>query len=134
MIDAYCARHGHSPTSHAARAVDLQYHDLRPSRCLAARAGLLNVVDPDEVADAAVRPPRSTRAYLRGAVVARWPSAVISCNWDGIVLSLEDGNTARLSLVDPLDWTESVAADLLERCRTPEDLVRSVGSRRGGDR
>ena len=134
MIDAYCARHGHSPTSHAARAVDLQYHDLRPSRCLAARAGLLNVVDPDEVADASVRPPRSTRAYLRGAVIARWPSAVLSCNWDGIVLSLEDGDTARLPLADPLDWTESVAADLLERCRTPEDLVRSVGLRRGGDR
>ena len=134
IIDAHCARHGHHPTSPSARAIDLQYHDLRPVRGLAPRAGLLHVVDHDAVARAVSSPPRSTRAFLRGSVIARWPSAVLSCNWDGIVVALDDDRTARISLDDPLAWNEDRAAAVLADCATAEDLVRSVGARRPSDR
>jgi len=134
IIDAHCARHGHHPTSPAARAIDLQYHDLRPDRGLASRAGLLQVADPGAVARAVASPPRSTRAFLRGSVIARWPSAVLSCNWDGMVVALDGDRTARIVLDDPLAWNEDSAAAVLAGCTTAEDLVRSVGAGAPRDR
>lgn len=134
IIDAHCARHGHHPTSPSARAIDLQYHDLRPDRGLAPRAGLLPVADPGAVARAVASPPRSTRAFLRGSVIARWPAAVLSCNWDGMVVALDGDRTERIVLDDPLAWNEECSAGILAGCATAEDLVRSVGARRPGDR
>jgi len=134
IIDAHCARHGHRPTSPSARAIDLQYHDLRPDRGLAARAGLLRVAEHGAVARAVASPPRSTRAFLRGSVIARWPAAILSCNWDGIVVALDGDRTARIGLDDPLAWNGDRAAGVLAECATAEDLVRSVGARRPADR
>jgi proteasome accessory factor PafA2 len=134
IIDAHCARHGHHPTSPSARAIDLQYHDLRPDRGLAARAGMLRVADDDAVARAIVSPPPSTRAYLRGSVIGRWPAAILSCNWDGMVIALNGDRTVRIGLDDPLAWSADRAAEMLAGCATPEDLVRSVGAHRPLDR
>jgi proteasome accessory factor A len=134
IIDAHCARHGHHPTSPSARAIDLQYHDLRPDRGLAARAGMLRVADDDAVARAIVSPPPSTRAYLRGSVIGRGPAAILSCNWDGMVIALNGDRTVRIGLDDPLAWSADRAAEMLAGCATPEDLVRSVGAHRPLDR
>jgi len=49
LVDGYAERHGLTPGSARLKAIDLQYHDLRPGRGLAARAGLETLIDPADV-------------------------------------------------------------------------------------
>ncbi|HEV2426813.1 MAG TPA: proteasome accessory factor PafA2 family protein, partial [Acidimicrobiales bacterium] len=49
LVEGYRARHGLAPTDARLRAIDLQFHDLRPERSLAARAGLTPLVGEAEV-------------------------------------------------------------------------------------
>ena len=51
LVDGYAERHGIEPGSAELKAIDLQYHDLRPDKCLAARAGLETIVDQADVDD-----------------------------------------------------------------------------------
>ena len=49
IIDGMKSRHGLSVADHRLKAIDLQYHDMRVEKCLAARAGLRTLVDPTDV-------------------------------------------------------------------------------------
>ena len=40
LVDGFRDRHGLAADSSRLKAIDLQYHDLRADRCLAARVGL----------------------------------------------------------------------------------------------
>ena len=55
-------------------AMDLQYHDLRPEKSLAARVGLERIAVRRGGRPAAMtEPPPDTRAYFRGRCLQRWP-------------------------------------------------------------
>src|SRR3546814_7800626 len=63
LLEGYRERHDLEWGDPRLAAVGLQYHDLRPDRCLAERAGLQRIVDPAEAAHAVSNPPdrKSTR-------------------------------------------------------------------------
>ena len=79
------------------RAIDLQYHDLRPERSLAQRVGLraLHVRTPKFVKPFTIR-QRRTRAYFRGQCVARYPDEIVAANWDSVVFDLGEGPLQRV--------------------------------------
>lgn len=117
------------PWDHAKlRAVDLQYHDMRPDRCLAARAGLERLVSDDEVVAAMGEPPSTTRAYFRGECIRRWPAAVVSANWDGIVFDTGGPAYQRVPMSDPLKGTREMVGDIMERAGSVEALLENLGA------
>ena len=59
LIDGYRERHGLRWDDARLAAMDLQYHDLRPGKSLAARVGLERITTDDEVA---ARRPRAAAA------------------------------------------------------------------------
>ena len=73
LVEGYAERHGLAPASAKLKAIDLQYHDLRPERCLALKVGLETMVAQDDVNAAMVEPPTTTRAYFRGRCLAEVP-------------------------------------------------------------
>src|SRR3546814_19684747 len=81
-LEGYRERHDLEWGDPRLAAVGLQYHDLRPDRCLAERAGLQRIVDPAEAAHAVSNPPGSTRAYFRGRCLQKWPEALVAAHWD----------------------------------------------------
>ncbi|MEY3506189.1 MAG: Pup deamidase [Actinomycetota bacterium] len=110
------------------RAVDLQYHDMRSDKCLARKIGLETLVTPNDVNEAVVLAPRSTRAYFRGACISRWPQHVVSANWDSIVFDVGQTQLQRVSMPDPMKGTFNHVSELLNRVGTIDELLAELGS------
>ncbi|MFZ4516046.1 MAG: depupylase/deamidase Dop [Acidimicrobiia bacterium] len=112
--------------------IDLQYHDVRPEKSLyekLVRSGNIErIVSEDEVQRAMTNPPENTRAYFRGSCLARWPESVIAANWDSIVLDVGSDPLRRIPMLEPTRGTKAMVEALLNRSRTPKDLVQELGA------
>ncbi len=128
LIEAYRDRHGCDWGDHRLAALDLQYHDLRPARSLFARLDTERLVDPDDVAAAVSEPPRDTRAWFRGQCLKRWPSTVVTANWDSLVFDLGADPLRRVPMMDPLKGTAEHVEELLNACASPSDLLDRLSS------
>jgi proteasome accessory factor A len=127
LIDAYCARHECTLADPRVRALDLQYHDLRPERSLFARLGMERLVADADVDAAVFDAPRTTRAYFRGECLKRFGSAVVAANWDSIVFDIGTETLQRVPMMEPLRGTETHVGRLLEGCKDPAELIRRLG-------
>ncbi len=128
MMEAYRERHGCRWDDGRMAALDLQYHDLRPERSLYARLGMERLVSDETVREAVTVPPRSTRAWFRGTCLARWPSAVITANWDSLVFDLGTDPLRRVPMMDPLKGTAEHTAALLDGSADPAELLERLSS------
>ena len=70
------------------KALDIQYADLRPDRCLARKVGLETLISDDDVRMAMTQPPTTTRAYFRGRCLQKWPDDIVAANWDSMVFDI----------------------------------------------
>ena len=129
LVDGYRARHGLASDDPRLQALDLQYHDLRPERSLALRAGLEVLVD--------ARRRRSRRSPSRrltpartseGAACAKFPDEIVTANWDSLVFDLGTDPLRRVPMMDPLRGTAAHTAALLARCDTAAQLLDELGS------
>jgi len=126
LVTAYAQRHGLEPHHPRLRAIDLQYHDLRPERGLAARAGLRRLTEDSQVAAAMHEPPDSTRAYFRGRCLSRFADAVVAANWDSMVFDVGAGPLRRVPMNEPLRGTASLVGNVIDSSETAGDLLRRI--------
>ena len=110
------------------RAIDLQYHDLRADRSLAARCGLRQIVELPAVLDALNQPPLTTRAYFRGRCIGKFSESIATANWDSVVFDLGAGPLQRVPMMDPLRGTAALTGELLDRCSTVRELLDELGT------
>lgn len=127
VIDAMQARHGLTPGHARLRAIDLQYHDLNVSRCLALRVGLLTRVQPDKVTMAMSTPPLDTRAYFRGMCLQKWANQVSSANWDSIVFDTGGPLLQRVPMMDPFKGTKALVEPVFSNAETVNDFLDILG-------
>ena len=128
LLEAYRDRHGCGWDDPRMAAVDLQYHDLRPSRSLFARLDTETLVSEEAVAAAVTDPPRTTRAWFRGECLKRWPASVATANWDSLVFDLGSDPLRRVPMMDPLKGTAEHVEALLDSCASPAELVDRLSS------
>jgi len=128
IVDGYAERHSVRPGDARLKALDLQYHDMRPERCLASRANLTTLVSAEEVATAITEPPSSTRAYFRGRCLAKWPRAVVAANWDSLVFDVGADPLRRVPMMEPLRGTAESVARLIDQSDTPAELLARLGA------
>jgi proteasome accessory factor A len=126
VVNGIRERHDLSAHDAKLRAIDLQYHDLRPEKSLAQRVGLKTLLRIDEVREAVHNPPRTTRAYFRGSCVARYPDQIAAANWDSVVFDLGEGPLQRVPMMDPLRGTAALTEDLLEVSSTANELLQAL--------
>ena len=126
VVDGYRERHSLAAGDARLRAIDLQFHDLRPARSLAARVGLRPLFEVEEVREAVHNPPRTTRAFFRGRCVALFPDQIVAANWDSVVFDLGEGPLQRVPMMDPLRGTAVLTEDLLETSQTADDLLAAL--------
>lgn len=126
LVSAYRDRH-HLPWGDARlRAMDLQYHDLRPQRSLARRIGLATRIDPADVAVAVRRPPIDTRAWFRGECLRRFADQIVSANWDSLVFDTGAKSLQRVPMMDPSKGTRDQVGALLDGCADSAELVAAL--------
>ena len=80
MFEGFMDRHECDWDDARLRALDLQYHDLRPDKGLARRLKLQRVTTDEEVEAAITTPPPDTRAYFRGRCLEKFPSDIVAAN------------------------------------------------------
>ena len=127
ILTAYQDRHGLDWADPRLAALALQYHDLRPERSLAARAGLRRLITDPEVEAAMTQPPVDTRAYFRGRCLQRWGDAVVAANWDSLVFDTGGDVLRRVPMMEPLRGTQAHVGALLDQSADPADLLARLG-------
>jgi proteasome accessory factor A len=128
LIDAYREKNGLDWSDARLAAMDLQYHDLRPEKSLAARVGLQRLTDDDEVERAVTDPPLDTRAYFRGQCLKRWADQIVAANWDSMVFDVGGEPLRRVPMMEPGRGTEAHVGRLLAECETAAELLHRLGS------
>jgi proteasome accessory factor A len=128
LVNGMQERYGLQDEDPRLRAIDIQYHDIRPEKSLARRAGLRTLLDPEAIGEAFHNPPPDTRAYFRGRCIAQYPNEIISANWDSIIFDLGVDPLHRVPMMDPLKGTAELLGELLDRASTAEELLRALGT------
>jgi proteasome accessory factor A len=127
VIDGYRSRHDLRWDDARLAAMDLQYHDLRPSKSLAARVGLERLTTDEEVDLAITEPPPDTRAYFRGRCLQRWPQSIVAANWDSLVFDVGGDPLRRVPMMEPLRGTKAHVGSLIDECESAADLLQKLG-------
>jgi len=127
LLDGYRERHGLGWDDARLAAMDLQYHDLRAGKSLAARVGLERLVTEDEAVRAMTEPPPDTRAFFRGRCLQRWPANIVAANWDSLVFDTGGDPLRRVPMMEPLRGTEAHVGSLIDGCESAADLLQKLG-------
>jgi proteasome accessory factor PafA2 len=127
LFDGYRSRHGLEWGDARLRAMDLQYHDLRPGTGLAGRVGLQRLTDDAEVHRAVDHPPTDTRAYFRGRCLDRFADEIVAANWDSIVFDTGASTLHRVPMLEPGRGTEEHVGQLLDEATSAADLLSKLG-------
>ncbi len=128
LVDAYRERHGLEWGDARLAALDLQYHDLRPDRSLAARVGLERLTTDDEVERAMTEPPPDTRAYFRGKCLQKYATDVVAANWDSLVFDIGEEPLRRVPMMEPTRGTAAHVGSLIAASETSAELLERLGS------
>ena len=127
LLTRYCRRHNTDLADPRATRLALAYHDVSPGQGLRQRlesAGLLRRFVDDETCRRAVdTPPATTRARLRGAVVAKAEDLRCDVSVDWVGIRLDDGVCSPVTLSDPFCAVDERIDALLESMeRSATDL------------
>ncbi len=128
LIESYRQRQGLDWGDTRLRALDIQYHDMRPERSLAARVGLEQIVDDVEAGAAMTEPPADTRAYFRGRCLQQFSDSVVAANWDSLVFDIGTDALRRVPMMEPLRGSEAHVGNLFDECDSATELLRRLGS------
>lgn len=128
ILEGFMERHNCGWDDSRLSALDLQYHDLRPSKSLAARAGLERLVSDDDATVAISEPPGDTRAYFRGKCLQKFADNVVAANWDSIVFDVGDDPLRRVPMLEPSRGTVEHVGLILEESETVTQLLDRLGA------
>lgn len=128
IIDAYARRHSVPDGDPRLRAIDLQYHDMRPGKGLSTKVGLRTFVSAEDVSRGIERAPETTRAYFRGECLRRWPDDIVAANWDSMVFDVGRDPLRRVPMMEPLRGTKAHVGELLDSSTSIGDLVDRLGA------
>lgn len=130
LLQAYQERHGVGWGDPRVAALALQYHDLRPERSLAQRAGLARITNDEQVNAAQSTPPEDTRAWFRGACLAKYGESVVAANWDSIVFETGSGPLQRVPTMEPARGTRAQVGTVVAESATPAELLAKLSEAR----
>ncbi len=126
LFEAFRERHRLPWNAVQLKALDLQYHDIRPERSIFDRLGTEQLLTADSIDHAVEHPPESTRAYFRGRCVAKYPANIVAANWDSIMFDTGGDNLRRVPLMDPMRGTAQHVGRLIDTSDTAVDLLNAL--------
>jgi proteasome accessory factor A len=131
ILTGFSRRDGLAPSDPKLRALDIQYHDVDPAaglyHRLVGRGAMRRLFTDADVADAAVNPPRRTRAFFRGSCVRRYPESLVAANWDSLVFDTGGPHLKRVPMMEPLRGDAARIQPLLDACEDAAALIEALG-------
>jgi proteasome accessory factor PafA2 len=127
VLEGYRERDGLAWNDPKLRAIDLQYHDVRPDRGLydrlAASGKVERLTTDDQVERAVMEPPEGTRAFFRGRCISRYPEAIAAASWDSVIMDAGRESLQRVPMREPLKGTRAHVEELLDASPTAGELI-----------
>ena len=110
------------------KALDLQYADIDPSKSLyhrlVARGRMRTLFSAEQVERATTEPPRETRAFLRGTLMARWPEEILGINWDTVSCrGRYSKDLTRFTMMEPTRYGAAEVEPLLDEVNHSDELL-----------
>jgi len=131
LIESYVDRKRCSWQDPRIAMMDLQYHDVRPSKGLyytLERTGKIERLTHDEEIQRAMQTaPAQTRAFFRGACLQRFPQQVYGMSWTSVLLESSDATIKRIPLMDPYRGTQSLTQELFQDIDSVDQLLSRLG-------
>lgn len=127
LIESYMDRKHCSWQDPRITMMDLQYHDIRPSKGLyftLERAGKIErLTHTEEIQHARKTAPTQTRAFFRGACLQHFPQQVYGMSWTSVLLEAADSTIKRIPLMDPYRGTQSLTQELFQDIDSVDQLL-----------
>lgn len=118
LLDRFCARHNVSLDSMEAQALDLQYHDINPSRGvfhkLTSGHHVRQLIDESAITHATEWAPTTTRAHLRGDFIRKAKAKSRDFTVDWVHLKLNEQVQRTVVCKDPFLNTDERVSRLIE--------------------
>ncbi len=131
IMDAYRQRDGLDWSDPKFALLDLQYHDIDPSRGLyhrlVARGRIRRLFKDEDVEAAVSTPPTATRAWFRGECLRRYPDQVVAANWDSLVFDVGRSTLVRVPMMEPLRGSRALVEELLAASPDAATLIDNLG-------
>jgi proteasome accessory factor A len=131
IMEGYRERDGLEWSDPKLALLDLQYHDIDPSRGLYHRlvksGRMQTLFSSHDVATAATHPPEGTRAWFRGECLRRYPNEVVAANWDSLVFDVGRSTLVRVPMMEPLRGSRALVEELLQASPDAATLVDNLG-------
>ncbi|MUH59714.1 depupylase/deamidase Dop [Bifidobacterium canis] len=112
-------------------ALELRWASLAPDneRVFAkARANAEKVVSDDDIADAARTAPNDTRAWLRAAMLRRFPEQIRAVSWTHITtIAYADGLCWTLDMSSPTAFNQQQCEEKVSEAQTAAELIAALG-------
>jgi Pup amidohydrolase len=107
--------------------MDLQYHDVRPTKGLyytLERTGQMERLTLDhEIERARQAAPALTRAFFRGECLKRLPRQVYGMSWTSVLLDSGNSTIKRIPLMDPYRGTQQLTQELFQDITSVDQLL-----------
>jgi proteasome accessory factor A len=131
LLQRYRDRDGLEWSDAKLQLIDLQYADIRPGRGLYNKLVAMGQVDrlltDEEIAGAVHHPPTDTRAYFRGRCLEQYAERIAAASWDSVIFDLPGRDSLqRVPTIDPLRGSRAHVGELLDRCKTAEQLFEAL--------
>ena len=125
LLERLRARRGMAWDDARVRAADLSWAALDPATSLFARMERLTerVLDPGAVDRAVEQAPEDTRAWLRAAVVRRFPGEVIAASWTHLTVRDAQGEPFTFDMSDPTRYGREECADALSHAGSAVEML-----------
>jgi len=130
MIESYMDRKGCGWDDPRMKLMDLQYHDVRPSKGLfytLERGNLIErIVPEDEIQRAEFTPPAGTRAYFRGRCASKFAKSLYGASWTSLLFDVGNTTIKKVPLMDPHRGTHALTGGLLDTVDSVDALLEKL--------
>jgi Pup amidohydrolase len=131
LLNRYRDRDGLDWSDAKLHLVDLQYSDIRPGKGLYNKLVAMGQVDrlltDEQILEAVHVPPTDTRAYFRGRCLEQYSEQIAAASWDSVIFDLPGRESLqRVPTVDPMRGSKAHVGELLDRCKTADQLFEAL--------
>jgi proteasome accessory factor PafA2 len=141
LLEEQMARRGLDWTAPRLSQLDIQYHNIEPSRSLfyllQGSGQVERIIDDATIERFVTHPSDDTRAYTRATCLRKYPQSIWAVNWERLLFKFPDrrnGSTQynNVSLLNPLRGTRAEHEALFSQAATIETFLEAVHETRRG--
>jgi len=115
------------------QSIDIKYSEITKNDGIAQLLRKSNILmqlfESENIENAILNPPKSTRAWLRGKALAKYSDNISAASWDSLIFDVDKTESLiRMSTLDPYWGDYESVNTILEKSHTASDFISNINS------